>query len=938
MKRVTHKPLEATMALGDGIRRNIKDVDPTERAMLRNAIIEMHNNRHYPGHRGDMPPGGVSWWFKQDEIHQATHVHRGPEFLPWHRELTNRFEELLRQINPQLSLHYWDFAEDPTNIPDGNLGGGNTGPLNLFDANFFGSAIANPGDTADPDAFSDNVDAGDPWLAANFYDPLAGQLGHPPFRGARDGDPAGTNNPNDYPRHMARTKSAGQGAFSSTAQENNIIDNNPTFPTFRRRLETLHENAHVYLANVSPHVAFRDPLVFLIHSNVDRIFAKWQTDPLHPERLNEATVYGSESNLDVVVSAFGETHVQNLTHLVEPWSTGQGDFHPIRPWEPTHENQGFPHDYHDISVVAPPCYDTNLSTFRIDEVANPLDAATNRFQVIFNDVPEEETTWRAAVIRVHTCADTTFRVKPGTEPGAPFGIAVGQTTAVHGAHTYLFQDVRIWFQYTAGAVGTAPHDDGPLDTTIICDETGEEFPFELKAHSIHRPTVAVQMVLDQSESMAYPAGTSGLTRLEVLKDAANLFATVIQNNNGLGIVRFDQDAYPPNDPTYGGMLITKITSDADRDTAHNAIDAHGAIGGSTSVGDGLIMGHNQVIALPAGDYDEAALLLLTDGVENQPAWIADAIGMGAVDNTVFAVGLGNELQVNTAALNSVAGTTGGYLLLSGVLTSGTDDFFRVMKFFLQILAAVTNTSIVRDPTGYINVGTKITIPFQLSEADINCRVILLTDYPIINLSVKTPDGQVIDEANAGGFGVEFHTNGNTKTSSFNLPIAFQAQNIQAGTWNAILEIDEALYKQTLAHLSDEDPAAAASLKGKGARYSLSAHSFSNLRMTAAVTQDAYEPGSTLNLRATLNEYNLPVEKRAHVRADLEYPDHTHGVLSLAEIQPGVFETAMVANMPGIYRFNVLAEGVTYQGALFTREQVLNAAVFRDLWSGDLLRR
>jgi Common central domain of tyrosinase len=48
----------------------------------------------------------VSWWFKQDEVHQATHVHRGPEFLPWHREFTNRFEELLRQINPQLSLHY----------------------------------------------------------------------------------------------------------------------------------------------------------------------------------------------------------------------------------------------------------------------------------------------------------------------------------------------------------------------------------------------------------------------------------------------------------------------------------------------------------------------------------------------------------------------------------------------------------------------------------------------------------------------------------------------------------------------------------------------------------------------------------------------------------------------------------------------------------------
>jgi len=199
----------------------------------------------------------------------------------------------------------------------------------------------------------------------------------------------------------------------------------------------------------NPHDAFRDPFVYLVHSNVDRLYAKWQTDPAHQERLSPTTVYGSESNLDVNVNAVGVQSLQNLTHLVEPWSTGHGDFRDIRPWEPTHENQGFPHDYHHISVVAPPCYDTNQSSFRVDEVENVFNAATNRYQVIFNDVPEEETTWRAATIRVYTCSDTTFRVKPGTEPTAPFDIAIGQVTATQGAHPHLFQDVRIWFQYKA---------------------------------------------------------------------------------------------------------------------------------------------------------------------------------------------------------------------------------------------------------------------------------------------------------------------------------------------------------------------------------------------------------------------------------------------------------------------------------------------------------
>src|SRR5258708_10736450 len=107
------------MALGDGIRRNIKTVDSAERAMLRDAIKEL-NSRSCAGRRSDTPPGGVSWWFKQDEIHQATHVHGGPEFLPWHRELTNRFEALIREINPQLSLHYWDFKEDPRALQNAN--------------------------------------------------------------------------------------------------------------------------------------------------------------------------------------------------------------------------------------------------------------------------------------------------------------------------------------------------------------------------------------------------------------------------------------------------------------------------------------------------------------------------------------------------------------------------------------------------------------------------------------------------------------------------------------------------------------------------------------------------------------------------------------------------------------------------------------------------
>lgn len=195
------------MALGDGIRRNIAHVDSTEQGMLRNAILELHK-RFYPGLRGDTPPGGVSWWFKQDEIHQATHVHGGPEFVPWHRELMNRFEALLRTIEPRLSLHYWDWTTDP---------------LPLFTNTFMGSA---------------NGQAGDPWFTGGFYVPNAD-----PYRGDSSFDTQ-HNNPVDPPRNLTRAK---QGGVPNLGVSEAQILAAATYPQMRLLLESAHDNAHGYI-------------------------------------------------------------------------------------------------------------------------------------------------------------------------------------------------------------------------------------------------------------------------------------------------------------------------------------------------------------------------------------------------------------------------------------------------------------------------------------------------------------------------------------------------------------------------------------------------------------------------------------------------------------------------------------------------------------------
>jgi hypothetical protein len=113
----------------------------------------------------------------------------------------------------------------------------------------------------------------------------------------------------------------------------------------------------------------------------------------------------------------------------------------------------------------------------------------------------------------------------------------------------------------------------------------------------------------------------------------------------------------------------------------------------------------------------------------------------------------------------------------------------------------------------------------------------------------------------------------------------------------------------------------------GARYSLSAWSFSNLRMDARLDQSGMEPGATMRLHANVTEYGMPLERRATVLADVTGPDGVVSPVTLSEGDPGSFGAAFVALIPGTYRILVRALGATARGLPFTREQALTGAVF-----------
>jgi hypothetical protein len=347
-------------------RRNLSKISNQERDLLLKAFIALNNQPEcrYAGSRDDKPfVGGVTFWFKQDEIHQATHVHRGPAFLTWHRELCKRFENNLRLANPDVSLHYWDWNEDPaeTTDEDGKA-------LNLFTPSFMGSGTG---------------EAEEPWLSAGFYNPSpTGEN----YRGT-DAFDLEHSNPADPPLTLTRDKQDGtlkdfmenNGAHFFTDEE---IIRSASYAEMRIKLERVHDWAHGYIGGTigDPHTSFRDPFVFLLHSNVDRLFAAWQLIKDHESRLDPKQVYG----LDASSVALGSTSpyvVVGIKTMLSPWcgvgypyecnqlvmegEQEEPGVNDVRPWtypenshrDPDLNDDQKPKNSLHISVVNPPQYD-----------------------------------------------------------------------------------------------------------------------------------------------------------------------------------------------------------------------------------------------------------------------------------------------------------------------------------------------------------------------------------------------------------------------------------------------------------------------------------------------------------------------------------------------------------------------------------------------------
>ncbi|HVJ50824.1 MAG TPA: M64 family metallopeptidase [Aliidongia sp.] len=540
--------------------------------------------------------------------------------------------------------------------------------------------------------------------------------------------------------------------------------------------------------------------------------------------------------------------------------------------------------------------------------------------IAFTNIPEGlggtgVTTYRAIVFEVVTCATRTFRITAG--PTGGFGTPLGTVVSVSANDADPIAEARLWLSYVSTVAGA--HASGSV--TVHCDETGQSWVINIAANTVARPKSAVALVLDHSGSMADDAG-DGTTKVGKLREAASIFINAMLDGDGLSVVRFDDTAQalmPVTNvgvPLLGAGRIAAIghISGAELDPA-----------GSTSIGAGVVAGKGTLDAAQAlgtPHYDVTSMLVLTDGEENT-APLLSAVGSSITANT-FAIGLGQPENISTVALNTLTQGHNGYLLITGTLTS--DQAARLNKYFLQVLAGITNANIVLDPHGVLTAGAVHRIPFQVAETEYGLDVFLLTPVPgLIEFGLETPDGEIFTTASPMTLtNMHYVQAGRMAYYRLSLPAdPARAAGSHAGQWNVLLKLG----KPRLEVDNRQDFVAGAVAVGGGIPYDVVVHCYSNLDFQARAVQSGFEPGATVTVLASLSEYQVPVDHRARCWADVTRPDGSGFVLAMDEAEAGRFAGAFPTSLPGLYTIRVRALGTTFQGVSFQREQTLSAAVY-----------
>jgi tyrosinase len=254
----TGTTLVGSVAVMVRIRKNAQKLTPAERDRLVSAFAQLNNQ-------------GLGRFTDFRDMHTAVSSPQAhaPGFLPWHRAYLLDLERELQAIDPSVTLPYWRFDQAAPNI---------------FTLDFFGVS-----------------------------DPI-GTVTFSPTNPLQFWRTDGVQGINRRPFFPTNTAPPGLRTEAQTLALGNA------YPAFRTLEGNPHGSAHVSFGGSISSIptAAKDPLFFLLHCNVDRLWAKWQRQF---SRFDPALAASFDSNP-------GNPIGHNLSDTMWPWNGITGGSRP----------------------------------------------------------------------------------------------------------------------------------------------------------------------------------------------------------------------------------------------------------------------------------------------------------------------------------------------------------------------------------------------------------------------------------------------------------------------------------------------------------------------------------------------------------------------------------------------------------------------------------
>jgi tyrosinase len=251
------------------LRKNIRSLTTDEKTKLVAAFLQLKRSGQYDEyvhhHHHVMVPTVMP--YEPNDPNYRNGAHRGPSFLPWHREFLLQVEDDLQTIDPAITIPYWDWtqdAADPQNSP-------------VWADNFMGG----------------NGVKNDDWRVASG--PFAHSKGQWPVPSYPDDDLPGPGLKRQFGINASSLPTPGdlQVAMRESLYDTPPYDSGPYTRGFRNRLEgwitqrgdpqvttpgsQLHNRVHLWIGgNMLPMTSPDDPVFFLHHCFIDKVWADWQ--------------------------------------------------------------------------------------------------------------------------------------------------------------------------------------------------------------------------------------------------------------------------------------------------------------------------------------------------------------------------------------------------------------------------------------------------------------------------------------------------------------------------------------------------------------------------------------------------------------------------------------------------------------------------------------